>query len=411
VAPASAAVGSLAAVAALRQPLSHAVAADDAHAEAIAARGAWLRVDLAGVQSNLDLVRSLVPSPTQVMAVVKADAYGHGGAQVAAAALAWGCEWLAVGNVLEGIELRRAGIAAPCLVLAPMLPHEAEICLSYALTPSLADTAGARTLADAVGAAGGGRVDVHLMVDAGMGRFGVAPGRLVELGEAVAALPPLRIAGVYTHFANPSDPVRTRRELQAFLSAKDALVRATGATPIAHAAGSEAAVLLPETQLDLVRIGNLMYGYWGGPAGRLPRGGDGRPPAVVLELRARVIALQDIAAGSHLGYGDFRTGRALRVAVLPVGAADGVGLRSVQTGAGLVPALLGAVKDVIRSAARRWRPHAVIRGERAPVVGRVGMQFLLVDVTAIAGVAVGDEASVPGVRATAARGLPRAYVG
>lgn len=385
--------------------------------EAISARGAWLRVDLDRLRANLDLVRGMVPAPTQIMAVVKADAYGHGLVEVAREAVAWGCGWLGAGNLAEGIALRRAGVTAPCLMLSPLLAGEALRCLEHGLTPSVADEPGAVALSRAVAAIRDRQgspdplappADLHVLVDVGLGRFGVPPRRLAQLGRAVADLPGLRMAGVYTHFADPADTGRTRRELELFLAAKDALVAATGASPLVHAAGSEAAVLVPETRLDLVRIGNLLYGYWAGPAGRLPQGREGQTPQPVLDLRARVIAVHDIPAGGHIGYGSFRTWRPVRIAVLPVGVADGVGLRAAQAGAGFGPAVLTAVKEVIRSA-WRWRPYALVRGLHAPVIGRVGMQFVAVDVTSIPGVEVGEEASVPGVRATAARGLPRLY--
>lgn len=372
----------------------------------IAARGAWLRVDLTALRANLDLARSLIPAPAKLMAVVKADAYGHGMIAVAQTAIGWGCEWLGVGNLLEGIELRRSGITEPCLVLAPLLPAEAPAYVEYGLTPSIVDLAGASALSEAADRP----VELHLLVDEGLGRFGVAPGEAAQLGKQVSELPHLRIGGIYTHFADPADEPRTRSELRRFLAAKDELERMLGErVPLVHAAGSEAAVILAETQLDLVRLGNLMYGYWAGPAGKLPRGPGGQGPMAVLELRARIIAVRDVARGDRLGYGDFRARRGMRVAVLPVGAADAVGLRSIQTGAGLLPALLAAAKEVVRSVTRRWRLHALVGGRRAPVVGRIGMQFTLVDVSGIDDAQVGAEAIVPGIRATAARGLPRAY--
>ena len=380
------------------------------------ARQAWAHVDLAAIRANLDLARRLIPEPTQLMAVVKAGGYGHGMLEVARTALAWGCTWLGVGNLGEGLALRQAGIDAPCLVMAPVQAAEADLYLRHNLVPSVttAEAAAALSAAAAVlpgRAESGAAVPVHLLVDCGLGRFGVRPAAVAGLGRVVADLPGLELQGLYTHFGNPTDKRRTRAELSRFRRAEAALEAATGAVPLVHAAGSEAAVLVPESRLDLVRLGNLMYGYWAGPRSSAPLV-DGHAPRQAWTLRARVIEVRNFARVETLGYGGFRARRRMRVAVLPAGVADGISLRAVQPGAGLRPVLETLLKEVAKSLVRRWRPHVVFSGGyRAPIVGRVGMQFTLVDITEVGGIAVGDEAVVPGVRATACSSLPRVYSG
>lgn len=384
------------------------------------ARGAWLEVDLSALRGNLDYTRALVPQPVTLMAVVKADAYGHGMVPVARTALAAGCDWLGVGNLAEGLALRAAGVDAPCLVLAPPLPGDEPAYLSAGLTPSVDSTAGVETLAaaarrsppiaDAAGAAAR-RMPVHLLVDTGIGRYGVRPDAAAAVAAAIAASPELILQGIYAHFARPADPAAGRQELRLFLAAVAAVERAAGPVAIKHAAGSEAAVLLPEARLDMVRIGNLLYGYWAGTRSQLPATAGGHRPQPAARLLCRVAAVRDVARGQSIGYGGFRAPRAMRIAVLPVGFADGVGLRAVQAGAGPLAVAATMAKEAVRAGLASHRPAALVDGRSAPVVGRVGMQFTLVDVSAMPRVTVGQVVELPGVRATAASALPRVYIG
>jgi alanine racemase len=341
------------------------------------------------------------------MAVVKADAYGHGMLEVARTALDWGCGWLGAGDVREGVALRQAGLESPCLILAPLFGGEEEVAVAAGLVPTVADAGSAAAISHAAVRLGQ-PADVHLLVDTGLGRFGVAPQRLPALARAVAKMPGLRIQGLYTHFAQPLDVARTRAELREFLAACEAVQGELGPVPLLHAAGSEAAVTVPESRLGLVRLGNLMYGLWAGPRRKLPLL-DGRTVKPVWSLRTRVIALRDFGAGDRLGYGSYRAKGTMRVAVLPVGVSDGISLRSVQAGAGPWVVMGTLVRETARSVLPAYRPQARINGRGAPLVGRVGMQFTLVDVTGLPDVSVGDVVMVPAVRATAARNLPRVF--
>jgi alanine racemase len=344
------------------------------------------------------------------MAVVKADGYGHGLAEVARAAAGWGCDWLGVGNVSEGLALREAGIETPSLVLAPALAREVDAAARAGLTLTAGDPEALAPLAAAAQRSGRVPVSVHLLVDVGMARFGVQPQMLPALAREAMRFEAIRIGGVYTHFAEPLSVQRTREDLRIFLNAVDSVQQELGqAFPIVHAAGSEAAVTVPESRLDMVRIGNVMYGYWPVPQSQFPQL-EGKELGPIWTLRAKVVAVRDLARGHGLGYGQNRTARAMRIAVLPVGVSGGVGLRSVQAGAGPGAVVSLLARELVRSVLPRWRPRAYIRGAAAPFVGRVGMQFTLVEVTGIPGVEVGDEAIMPAVRATAAAGLPRVYI-
>ncbi|MDP2872474.1 MAG: alanine racemase [Bacillota bacterium] len=378
--------------------------------DALPAAQVWAEVDLDALRDNLALVRRLIPPPVQIMAVVKADAYGHGLIEVAQEAVAGGCEWLGAGNVREGLALREAGVHAPCLILAPLLPGEARAAVGAGLVPTVDTIDSAHEVAEAAMYWGRRTVDVHLLADAGLGRGGVRPGLLAGLAAEVSGLPSLRVGGIYTHFAAPSDVGRTRGELNQFLSARASVEREVGPIPLAHAAGSESAVMLPESRLDMVRLGNLIYGLWGGPRSRLPAV-DGVSARPVWSMKTRIAAVHTVARGQNLSYGNYRASREMRIAVLPVGISDGLSLRSVESGAGARVVFEALLKEVARALVPRWRPRVDIGQRSAPLVGRVGMQFALVDITGIPDAALGDVVAVPAVRATAARGVERVYKG
>ena len=371
------------------------------------ARGAWVEVDLGAIRANLATARTLIAPPVALMAVVKADAYGHGMLEVARTALDSGCEWLGVGNLAEGLALRAAGIDAPCLVLAPPLPGDDAAYIAANLVPSIDSVASAEAMAAAVRDAGDGsspRKSVHLLIDTGIGRYGARPREAAAVAAAIAASPELRLAGIYTHFAQPGVPTAGRAELAAFQQAVAAVEQVAGPVAIHHAAGSEAAISIPQSRLGMVRLGNLLYGYWAG--GQLA----GVKLRQALRILCRVAAVRDVSRGQSIGYGGYRATRALRVAVLPVGFSDGVGLRTVQAGAGPLTVATTLAREAAKAALASHRPAALIGGRSAPVVGRVGMQFTLVDVTALPAVRPGDLAELPGVRATAAAALPKVYL-
>lgn len=396
-------------------PVTQAPAKTAARPEAQVSAGAlpaaqtWAEVNLAALRANLSYARRLIIAPsTRIMAVLKADAYGHGLVEVAREAVAGGCEWLGVGNVREGIALRAAGIDTPCLVLVPLLAGEAQAAIGAGLVPSVDSVEGAREVSEAAVYWGRRFADVHLLIDMGVSRAGVRPRHAPGLAAKIGGLPNVRIQGLYTHFAAPSQTARTREELDQFLRARAAIEKETGPITLVHAAGSEAAVLLPESQLDMVRLGNLLYGLWGGPRGSLPPV-DGRLPLPVWSLRTRIAAVRTVARGDNLGYGNYRASREMRIAVLPVGISHGLTLRTVQPSAGPRAVLETLLRELARSLVPRWRPRVQIRGRAAQLVGRVGMQFTLVDITHIPDASTGDIVTVPAVRATAARGLEKLF--
>lgn len=305
-------------------------------------------VDLGAVRHN---VRALRPPDAEIMAVVKANGYGHGDVPVARAALEAGAAWLGVALVEEGIRLREAGIEAPILVLTEFPPGSEKDALTASLTPSLYSERGLEALVEACRALGR-PAGVHIKVDTGMHRVGLPPEQAVSLAEH-ARHQGLQIEGVWSHLAVSEEPEdeANARQLVLFRQILDDLDRA-GVRPLyRHVANSGATIALPQSHLDLVRVGIAAYGISPGPAvaGRV----DLRP---AMSLRSRVALVKRVAAGEGISYGlRYAPQWDATIATVPVGYADGY-LRSLS-----------------------GRGQVLIGGKRYPVAGTVTMDQLMVD--------------------------------
>ncbi len=309
-------------------------------------RPTWVQVDLNAIRHN---VRTLKPESAELMAVVKANAYGHGDVQVARAALEAGATWLGVALVEEGLGLRDAGIDAPVLVLSELPSGSEDAALDAGLTPSLYTDDGLIRLA---AAAAGRDVGVHVKVDTGMHRAGVYPPEATVAFLERVARSGIGLDGLWTHFASSAeDEETTRRQLDRFLSVvEDA--RASGFVPrLLHAANSGATILHPQSHLDLVRPGIAIYGVEPEPG----VGADlGLLPA--LSWRSAVTMTRRLPAGERVSYGHrYRLERDANVATVPVGYADGY------------PRAASSRADVL------------IQGTPCRVAGSVTMDQLIVD--------------------------------
>jgi len=332
-------------------------------------RPAWAEVDLNAIRHNVGLLTRLV-SPGGVMAVVKADGYGHGSVAAAYAALEAGATWLGVALVEEGVELRDAGIDAPILLLSQPPVEAARAVVDAGLTPVVHSRRFVDALAKA--AADAGAVDpqpVHLKVDTGMHRIGCSPSEALDLAPAIKKHRELHLQGLLTHFAVADEPDNpfTTRQVAVFDAVRKELARAGIRPPLVHAANSAGVLTTPEARYDLVRCGIAIYGI--APAQAL----DGRlalKPA--LSLKARVSYVRHLVAGERLSYGlRYELDVPSTVVTVPVGYADGVPRRLGQVGG-----------------------EVLIGGRRKPIAGTVTMDQLLVDLgpTDVAGaVEVGTE--------------------
>lgn len=354
----------------------------------------WAEIDLDALAANVDWVRARLRPGCRLMAVVKANAYGHGAPEVAAAVVAAGADALAVSTVAEGLTLREAGIAAPILVLTPARPPALEAALALDLTLTVADIEGARAVARSARRAGVCAL-AHVKCDTGMGRYGFLPQALPSTAAALLALGgDVRWEGVYTHLARGGDAAASGRQLERFLSALAGCEAAGLRFPLRHVAASAGWLTLPAAQLDMVRIGSLLYGS-------IPAGASVRGLRRAFALRSRVVQVRDLPAGWRVGYGgEWRAERPTRVATLAVGFADGLGLVPAAP-QGRIPVLLRALARVIlrrlglgRLGGRGAAVGEIWRGPvRLPVLGRIGMQQVTV-ACAATDLSPGDVATV-----------------
>jgi len=335
----------------------------------------WAEVSLAALGENFHAIQKHVGAGVAVCAVVKADGYGHGAVECARALESEGAQWLGVTDAAEGLALRGAGTKARILLMTGIWKGEEDGIVAQNLTPTIWEPWHIEALERAARKRHGDllshRLPVHLKLDTGMSRLGVSQEALPHLCEMLSACKHLSLEGASTHFASAEvlDAEDTRRQMECFEEGL-AILRNYGLRPpLIHMGNSAAMSARPETWKTMVRPGIALYGY------SLAFTRAGQPAAVpalplqpVLSWKTRVLTVKEVAAGQAVGYmGTFVTKTQSRIAVLPVGYADGY------------PRLLSN------------RARVILGGEYAPVVGRVSMDLTILDVSHIRGVAVGDE--------------------
>ena len=324
-------------------------------------RPTYARVDLDNIRHNVRLFAGLVGPSCQVMAVVKADGYGHGARETAKAALQAGATRLGVALVEEGEDMRRAGFEVPVHLLFEPPPTAAAKVVELGITPTVYTPEYAESLSKAAVEAGA-KIAIHLKLDTGMHRVGTGPDQAAELMERISALPGLEVEGIYTHLAmayEPRDPF-TLRQLEVFDEVCGRLEERGLKIPMRHAAASGAALSHPAARMDMIRLGISMYGLLPGPDfnGRA----DLRP---AISLRTRISNVFRVPAGEGLSYGLTHTfDRPSWVAVLPLGYGDGLA----------------------RALSNRW--EVIIGEKRYALVGTICMDLCLVD--------LGDDQRAPG---------------
>lgn len=371
------------------------------------ARTKWVEIDLDTIGHNVREIRRFLRPEVKMAAIVKADAYGHGAVPTVKTVLANGADVLGVTSVSEAQELRRAGIVVPILVLGSLLPDEAPAVVKYDLTPALFSLPVARRLDNLAGSAGK-IVAVHLNVDTGMGRYGLSPEQMLEFARTVREMSNLSIEGIFTHFAAAftMDKQFTHGQFERFRQVCEALADDGLHIPCRHAASSAAVLRYPETHLDMVRVGALLYGQ--GPVPEINTVVNLRP---AWQLKTRLVHVREMPAGANIGYGqDFRLPKATTAAVIPVGYADGFAVQPVNRPVHLKDVVRQIVKDIARFLnLRRVRETVAVKGRPAPLIGRVGMQHCVLDVGRIEDVAAGEEIVLDGKRSIVSPRIPRYY--
>lgn len=329
----------------------------------------WAEIDLDAIEWNVRAYKRHVGEGVKVIAVVKANAYGHGAAQVGKTALEAGAEMLAVHRAIEGVELRKAGIQAPILVMGYTPPDGAQLIVDWRLTPSLMTVEFAQALS-ARASATGAKAPVHVKVDTGMSRYGLLPEELVDFLRSIQPLSGIWVEGVFTHFATAdwTDQSYVLQQLALFQETLSAAGTAGFTFPLVHAANSAAAMRLRAAHFNAIRPGIAMYGMH--PSSEWPPVFEIRP---ALTLKSKVSRVRWLPSGAAVSYGrTFITRKPTRAALVPVGYGDGY--HRILSNKGYV----------------------LIRGRRAPLIGRVCMDQFVVDASNIPDVQQDDEVVLVG---------------
>jgi Alr-MurF fusion protein len=332
-------------------------------------RPAWLEINREQLVKNMRAIRGLIASDVTLMAVVKANAYGHGAVMVARTALLNGAAYLGVANIAEAIELRDAGIEAPILVMSYTPVNALRQAVQQNLTVTLFDLDMARAYDRAMRDLDG-KLKYHVKVDTGMGRLGIMPDEAVMMFRNLPSMKKLELEGIYTHFASAeSDPTQTQSQLDAFKSIVRAMRAAGMEFKYIHAANSAGVAQAKEGHFNMVRVGLMLYGL--NSAGVTP------PPDIkpIMSWKTTVLQVKTLPKDHAVGYGAaYRTTDNERVAILPVGYADGM-----------------------RRAPSAWK-EVLINGKRAPIIGRISMEKCAVSLTNVGEVSPGDEVVLLGTQ-------------
>ncbi|MGE5372915.1 MAG: alanine racemase [Solirubrobacterales bacterium] len=330
----------------------------------------WIEVNLSRLKDNLSLIKGRIRSTTGIIAVIKANAYGHGLLPVARALMDAGVTGFAAVGVEEAVRLREDGCQLPILLLEQVLPADVDAVVHQRLTAAVSDLLFVKTL-DAASAHQHRQAKVHLRIDVGMGSNGSLPEQSLALAQRITALPNLALTGIFTHLnaAYGGDLQHARIQLNTFDQVLRRLAENNIQAPYLHAASSPALFLMPEAEYNLIRPGIALYGL---PCGNSLLDGDIRP---VMSIKSRVGSIKTVDSSFRGGYGwSFETTRETRIATLPIGYADLFFYHYVRSG------------------------YVLIHGRKAPILGNVCMNHLMVDVTAIPEACPSDEAVLLGIQ-------------
>jgi alanine racemase len=336
-------------------------------------RDAWVEVDLGALESNVKVIKSWLKK-SRLMAVVKSDAYGHGAPGTAPVLAASGADWFGVASVDEGCQLRAAGVKQPILILGPSpfwaisTALDADLNLTITSQSQVGDIESAAKQSNTI-------AKVHVKVDTGMHRLGVAPDKLSDLLSSIYASPRFELVGIFSHLAKADDAEFTAFQNEKFKSVLASLPASGGKAPLLHLASGDAARRFPETHYDMARVGLYLYGL---------------EPVVVsdvvspiLSVRARINHIQEITAGESVGYGLIWTAdRPTRLASIPIGYADGVD-RGLSN-----------------------RMEGLFMGKRIKQVGRISMDQMLFDISDVSQAQEGDVITLIGMDTVANNSNP-----
>ncbi|MGE5472731.1 MAG: alanine racemase [Ignavibacteriales bacterium] len=328
-----------------------------------AKRPSKLYVDLEAILHNLNEIRRLLSPGTDIMAVIKASAYGSGSQEISSFLVQSGIKRFAVAIPEEAIVLRQDGIDKPILVLTPPMSSDLQSIVDYDLIPSISDIETAKEL-DRLCIESNKNLKIHVEIDTGMGRTGIQPSEAVSLLTQLKSLSSLEIEGLFSHFSSAeSDSIYTEKQISIFNKIVEELKNEGIDIPIRHSCNSAGIVLFPQSHYEFVRLGLMLYGYY--PDEILKTKLLLKPS---LTLKTEIVHIKDVPPETSISYNQtFITKSASRIATLPIGYADG--FKRALSNKGFV----------------------LINGQRAPIIGRVCMDLTMIDVTGIPNVKKGDE--------------------
>lgn len=338
------------------------------------ARDTMIEVNLDAIANNVQQFRQHLASGTQIMAVVKADAYGHGAIYVANAALQAGASCLGVSFVDEGIELREAGIVSPILILGYTPPEDLLYALEHDLTLTIFSEESLQEI-NKIACQRKKSAKIHVKVDTGMGRIGLPPNKAVSFIKQASQMSHIHIEGIFTHFstADEADQGYWRKQEGHFRQVVEELKEKNIHVPLIHCSNSAAAIEKPHSVYNMIRLGISLYGFY--PSDEVNKNTVSLEP--VLRLTSKVVQVKKPPKGTGISYGKtFMTSGHEWIATVPIGYADGIDRRLSNTG------------------------YALVNGTRVPIVGRVCMDYLMLDVTKAYPVRVGDEVVFYGEQGT-----------
>ncbi len=325
----------------------------------------WVEINLDAIASNVKNIKKLIGEKKELMAVVKGNAYGHDILEIASEVLSNGATRLAVARLEEGIFLRKSGITVPILILGLTLKQQAELLVSYNITPTVSEYEMIEKLSESA-IKKDKVIKVHLKVDTGMGRIGISPNHVLNFIKKVKILKNVEIEGIFTHFsvADEKDKTYTEKQFKKFMEALTILEKKGVRIPVKHVGNSATLLDLPHMWLDLVRPGISIYGLY--PSTEVQKTVKLIPAQT---FKTRIVFLKELPVGEYVGYGRTYSTKKKRtvIASLPVGYADGYNRLLSNQG------------------------EVLVRGKRFPIIGRICMDQTMIDVTDLPQVEIGDE--------------------
>jgi len=369
----------------------------------------WLEIDVGAITNNLEMVKSLLEDNVRLIAVLKADAYGHGAVEVAHILLKNGVDYFAVTFLEEALELRKAGISSDILLFSPIISEEQLIeAILNNITLTITSSYDSE-LIDKVSKNLNRLVTVHLKVETGLGRFGLKTEEIIEKCFALKDNPNIYIEGIYTHMAEGAsiNPSYTERQFSQFMDIIQELSEAGIKISLRHCANSAVFLKYPHMHLDAVRIGTLLSGQY--PAGKFSQ-----PLRLIdpFKLKTRIISLKTMKAGSYLGYSrTYRLKKKAQIAVIPVGLIDGLALDIANKPAGFIDFMKIIIKKILSYVnISSYNLSVIFKGRSYPIRGKVFMQMALIELPFDVDVKIGDEVEVPIRKTLVGKNIKRIYV-